>query len=165
MARSKRAGFYKIPEETIGEIGREEFLKRVYELNEEKMPFSMKTGRIYTLEQFKNEIESNLQKGRNTLSAIRSFSRSGDVSIGGGEIQQENIIKSLKGNKDIQQLIKDELGLKSYKDLNIVDDFYWDKYTGMYLSKTKKEVGIRFAEFTKDNPYSKGKPIIDIVGL
>lgn len=165
MARSKRAGFYELPEQTIKEIGRDAFLREVYYLNEEKMPFSMKTGDIYSYEQFKHEIESNIKWGKNTLSAIRSFSRSSDVATGGEEIQQENIINSLKGNREIQRRIREEFGLKSYKDLDIINDFYWDDLTGMYIHRSKKNVGIRFAQFTKDNPYHKGKPIIEIVRL
>ena len=162
----RRAGTFILPAKKVYQYkSPENYLRQVYRLNEEKFLPDKETGEILSQKKFINNVLSRRERGVNTDRAIREFSRMDDFTEGGDTIAKENIIKNLKGKKELQKKFKEALSHKgSYREIDMTK-IYYDDTTGLYLIKDNPSQAIRFKHYSNANPYKQGDDIFEIIDL
>lgn len=167
----KRYGEFLVPKKMPYQYKKlDNYLSQIYRLNKDKVDnvYSEETGEPLTRKQFIADLKDRIRGGQSVKEAVTTLSRTEDY-LDRETRGFQNIRKTLRGNKEFKAQLetvnsqRKAQGLKPLrqKDFN-EDNFYFDPRTGNYINKTNSSIQFKFNDFSKDNPYSKGKALIKI---
>lgn len=165
---NRKAGTFLLPAKKVKSYKkRENYIRQVYKLNKDRFGADKETGEVLSADKFVADIEARLDFGTSIDRAIRDYSRMDEFTNKGYDIATENIIKNLKGKKELQKFLKKELNLGrgSYKDIDWSQFEYVEDARALFYKGAKEgeERYIYFLPYEEGNPYFQGEDIIDII--